>query len=241
MLNRLIKRKKLILLGVAIGLIAVLPNVEAFAYNWTRTMRKGSSGNDVKEVQIRVAGWASDSPSQKNIKIDGIYGEETKAAVIRFQKAYGLTPDGIVGPDTQAKLNELEDMDGSTKNFDWSEFYSHDGKGFSSGKVSSAQVKENIRRTMYKLEALRKKAGNRLVYVNSGFRSINYNNLVKGSSNSMHMYGVAADIQVSGKTPYEIQQIAKTCGFSGIIRYSSFVHVDSRQEYPYGSASWYWP
>lgn len=240
MLKRLVNRKKFIIIGVFLGMFAVLPRVEAFAYNWTRTMKKGASGNDVKEVQIRVAGWASDSPSQKNITVDGIYGEETKAAVIRFQKAYGLTPDGIVGPATQAKLNELEDPDGSTKNFDWSEFYSNDGNGLASGNVGSTQVKENVRRTMYKLEALRKKAGNKPIYITSGFRSVNHNNSVEGSSNSMHMYGIAADIKISGKTPYEIQQLAKTCGFSGIIRYSNFVHVDSRQEYPYGSSFWYW-
>lgn len=241
MLKRIISRKKIILLGVVLAMIAIFPKVETLAYNWTRTMTKGSSGNDVKEVQVRVAGWASDSASQKNIKVDGVYGEETKAAVMRFQKAYGLKADGIVGPATQAKLNELEDKDGSTKNFDWSEFYSSDGSGFSSGKVSSTQAKENVRRMMYKLEAMRKKAGNRPIYITSGFRSVSYNNLVKGSSNSMHMYGNAADIKINGKTPYEIQQLAKTCGFSGIIRYSTFVHIDSRQEYPYGSTYWYWP
>lgn len=31
---------------------------------------------------------------------DGIYGPETKAAVMGFQKSHGLEPDGIVGPKT---------------------------------------------------------------------------------------------------------------------------------------------
>ncbi|HCW04230.1 MAG TPA: muramoyltetrapeptide carboxypeptidase [Clostridium sp.] len=241
MVKRIIGRRKIIWIGVLLLIIVILPRVETFAYNWTRTMSRGSRGNDVKEVQVRVAGWASDGASKKNVKVDGVYGEETRAAVIRFQKAYGLAADGIVGPATQAKLNQLEDKDGSTKNFDWNEFYSNDGSSFSAGKVNSAQVKENVRRTMYKLEALRKKAGNRPIYITSGFRSVKHNNQVKGASNSMHTYGVAADIKVSGKTPYQVQQIAKTCGFSGIIRYNSFVHVDSRQEYPYGSTFWYWP
>lgn len=30
--------------------------------------------------------------------IDGIFGPQTQSAVINFQKQFGLTPDGIVGP-----------------------------------------------------------------------------------------------------------------------------------------------
>lgn len=35
---------------------------------------------------------------------DGIYGEQTAAAVRKFQKTNGLSADGIVGPDTASKL-----------------------------------------------------------------------------------------------------------------------------------------
>ncbi|MGP4106400.1 peptidoglycan-binding domain-containing protein [Virgibacillus sp. L01] len=38
---------------------------------------------------------------------DGIYGEETQRAVMRFQSAYGLQVDGLVGPNTLAKLKEV--------------------------------------------------------------------------------------------------------------------------------------
>lgn len=36
--------------------------------------------------------------------IDGIYGTQTRNAVIKFQKDYGLTADGIVGPKTLRML-----------------------------------------------------------------------------------------------------------------------------------------
>ncbi|SFJ08963.1 D-Ala-D-Ala carboxypeptidase family metallohydrolase [Thermoflavimicrobium dichotomicum] len=219
----------------------VVPPAKADAYSWTRTLKVGDSGADVKELQIRVAGWAASSPSQTYVAVDGVFGPQTEAAVKRFQQAYGLTPDGIVGPATQAKLNALEDSDGSTAHFNWSEFYSKDGSGFSGGKVSAATVQENVRRLMWKLEALRKKAGDSPITINSGFRSISHNSAVGGESNSMHMYGIAADIVVSGKSVSEVINLAKTCGFSGIIRYSSFTHVDSRVEYPsYGAGYWYW-
>lgn len=214
----------------------------AAAYGWSRTLRQGVSGSDVVELQIRVGGWAASSAQQTYIAWDGDFGPATDAAVRRFQSAYGLTADGVVGPQTQSLLNSLQSGDGSTAHFDWSEFYSHDGSGFSGGKVGSATVKENVRRLMYKLEAVRKKAGGSAITINSGFRSTSYNASVGGASNSMHCYGVAADIVVSGHSTLQTYKIAETCGFSGLEAYThSWQHVDSRVQYPsYGSGSWWW-
>lgn len=214
----------------------------ASAYHWTRTLQQGASGPDVVELQIRVGGWAASSPQQTYVAWDGVFGPVTAAAVRRFQSAYGLSPDGIVGPQTQGVLNSLESSDGSTAHFNWSEFHSKDGSGFSGGKVGSAQVRENVRRLMYKLEAVRRKAGNRPIRINSGFRSTAHNASVGGASNSMHLYGVAADIVVSGHSTLQTYRIAETCGFSGLEAYTnSWQHVDSRVQYPsYGSGSWWW-
>lgn len=38
---------------------------------------------------------------------DGEFGKDTKASVMAFQKAFGLKVDGIVGPETFGKLNEI--------------------------------------------------------------------------------------------------------------------------------------
>jgi len=241
-----LKKKASKFAAMACAVALVLPFIgadAAHAYSWTRTLTEGTSGADVKELQIRVAGWAADTATMTYVATDGQFGPGTKAAVIRFQRAYGLPADGVVGPGTQAALNALEDSgDGSSANFEFSEFYSKDGSGFSGGNVGATTVKENVRRLMYKLEAVRKKAGNAPVTINSGFRSLAHNASVGGASNSQHTYGIAADIVVGGKTPSQVQAIAKTSGFSGIILYSTFVHVDSRAEYPaYGAASFYWP
>ncbi|ASS77066.1 muramoyltetrapeptide carboxypeptidase [Tumebacillus algifaecis] len=231
--------------AVMLAMAVVFPIIgqdQASAYSWTRNLQEGSNGADVKELQIRVAGWAADSASKTYVSTDGAFGPGTKAAVIRFQKAYGLTADGVVGPATQAKLNSLEASDGSTQNFNFSEFQSKDGSGFSNGNVAAATVKENVRKLMYKLEAVRKKAGNSAITVNSGFRSLSHNASVGGASNSQHTYGIAADIVVGGYTPTAVANLAKSSGFSGVIIYSTFTHVDSRVEYPsYGASSYYWP
>ncbi|MED4016147.1 D-Ala-D-Ala carboxypeptidase family metallohydrolase [Sutcliffiella cohnii] len=227
-----------LMLLVGIG-VSIFSAPEASAYNWDRTLREGHSGADVRELQIRVAGWAADSPTQTYVGVDGQFGPQTTAAVKRFQRAYGLSVDGIVGPQTQAVLNDLERSNG-TKHFNYSEFHSKDGSGFRGGNVSEATVRENVRRMMYKLEAVRVKLGNKPIIVNSGFRSVSHNRNVGGASNSQHTYGIAADIRVSGVSNSTIQNAAKTSGFSGIYSESSFTHMDSRVEYPYGSRSWWW-
>ena len=39
-------------------------------------------------------------------KADGVYGSAVQSAVASFQKANGLVPDGVVGPETAAKMNK---------------------------------------------------------------------------------------------------------------------------------------
>lgn len=57
------------------------------------TLRRGNSGEYVKLLQQALG-----------IDVDGKFGSATEAAVKDFQKANGLTADGICGPKTWAKL-----------------------------------------------------------------------------------------------------------------------------------------
>lgn len=59
----------------------------------------GSQGQEVTDVQNALA-----SLGYFDSKVDGIFGEKTRQAVIAFQKDYGLTADGIVGSRTLASL-----------------------------------------------------------------------------------------------------------------------------------------
>ena len=62
-------------------------------------LKEGAKGDWVTIAQGRlvVAGYP--------IAVDGIFGPQTRAAVIAFQKAHGLTTDGIIGPKTWAVLH----------------------------------------------------------------------------------------------------------------------------------------
>ena len=54
---------------------------------------------DIKQVQTKLKKWGYYTGS-----VDGINGPQTIAAVKKFQKKYGLTQDGIVGPLTASKM-----------------------------------------------------------------------------------------------------------------------------------------
>lgn len=62
-------------------------------------VKSGSKGVYVAILQdaLNIVGFGTGA-------IDGIFGPKTKNAVIRYQKARGLSPDGIVGCNTWRKL-----------------------------------------------------------------------------------------------------------------------------------------
>lgn len=64
----------------------------------------GSSGTDVRDMQRKLIalGYSCGSAGA-----DGVFGQGTYDAVCRFQRTYGLSVDGIIGPATRAKINSL--------------------------------------------------------------------------------------------------------------------------------------
>ncbi len=78
---------------VNILLIQLSQSVEAVSY------KQGSSGSVVTRIQQRLR-----DGGYYTYTIDGIYGSRTTAAVKKFQKARGLTVDGVCGPNTLSAL-----------------------------------------------------------------------------------------------------------------------------------------
>ena len=81
--------------GTSLGIGTVPPS---------SVLRLGSSGQDVVTLQYLLNVAAEFNSTIPALKQDGNFGEGTQQAVAAFQRAAGLTPDGIVGPRTWQAL-----------------------------------------------------------------------------------------------------------------------------------------
>ncbi|MBA4148976.1 MAG: trypsin-like serine protease [Verrucomicrobia bacterium] len=70
------------------------------------TVRSGSKGSTVQELQYRLNIWIAITPAAgiARLVVDGDFGPKTNAAARAFQKAMKLAVDGIVGPQTWNRL-----------------------------------------------------------------------------------------------------------------------------------------
>lgn len=62
------------------------------------TLRQGDSGAAVTKLQQLL------NAKGINVKVNGIFGDATRAAVVRFQQQNSIVADGIVGPHTWQAL-----------------------------------------------------------------------------------------------------------------------------------------
>ena len=80
-----------IILFMAFGFLLAVPAPDA-----DETLSKvGSHSEEVRQIQQKLKSWGYYSGDA-----DGIFGMETKKAVLSFQRKNGLTADGIAGPAT---------------------------------------------------------------------------------------------------------------------------------------------
>ena len=111
--------------------------------------------------------------------------------------------------------------------FKLSDFHSKDGV-----KVP-VEYYENLQNLFNNLDVLRKYI-NAPIFINSGYRSPAHNKAVGVKTNSMHLYGKAADIRVNTLTPKQlaaaIEKLIKEGKMlqGGLGIYPTFVHYDIR-------------
>jgi len=79
-------------LTAALLFMANVPQARAAVY-W------GQSGSEVRRVQQKLKQWGYFTGT-----VDGVFGQQTYDAVVRFQKKNGLTADGVVGSGTAAAM-----------------------------------------------------------------------------------------------------------------------------------------
>jgi len=241
MLRRMLRALAALAVTAAAGVVAVVgfatPAHADGCYTWGRTLSQGMSGEDVRQLQIRVSGYPG---YQSVLALDGVFGPATKAAVTRFQQAYGLAADGIAGPQTFNKIYALQDNDCTPIHFSYAEL-NRCNSTWSGGAVSASTAKFNARVVMWKLEALRHALGDVPIYVSSGFRSYACNNAAGGSSTSRHLYGDAADLTGSPSLCTLARQ-ARYHGFREILGpgypgHSDHTHVANKSSWTWSASS----
>lgn len=72
---------------------------DLYGYSRAAISYYGSTGQEVKNIQYKLAKW-----DYYNGKVDGIYGYKTYRAVRYFQYKNGLKVDGVAGPQTLSAL-----------------------------------------------------------------------------------------------------------------------------------------
>ena len=75
------------------------------------------------------------------------------------------------------------------------------------------------------LQRIRWRIG-RPIIVTSGYRCPEHNAAVGGTPSSLHMFGMAADLQCEGLTPQMLADVATECGAGGLGLYPRHLHVD---------------
>ncbi|MFE4174344.1 D-Ala-D-Ala carboxypeptidase family metallohydrolase [Streptomyces sp. NPDC056909] len=228
----------MLMTGIIVGVGTTAGTAHAVACRtWSNLpLQPGESNEDVRQLQIRVAGWVA---SGERLSYDGVYGARTEAAVRRFQEAYNLAVDGVAGTQTITKINQLSDSDCTPIHFAYSEL-NRCNTTWAGGAVTAATAKSNALRTMWKLEAIRHKLGDNPITVSSGFRS-DACQPPDSEPTSRHRYGDAADLTagtVAARCAFAVK--GKTSGFSEILGQGYEGHNDhthlAHDPSPYWSA-----
>jgi hypothetical protein len=85
-------RSPVLLTAFAVAVLILFAGVSAA--NASDSLSLGSTGSAVKKLQRKL-----------HVKpVSGYFGQETRRAVIRFQRGHGLKADGVAGPATLRKL-----------------------------------------------------------------------------------------------------------------------------------------
>ena len=85
----------------------IMHNAQSDSGSDRQTLKKGSKGQDVMELQTVLMKLGYDLGFYG---ADGDFGKDTEAAVRSFQRDYGLEADGIIGPLTRAELEKASSV-----------------------------------------------------------------------------------------------------------------------------------
>ena len=103
----------------------------------------GSRGDEVMRIQRRLKQWGYYDGA-----VDGVYGEDTYQAVVRFQKKNGLKADGAVGQSTANAMGISLSAGGgqSAVSYTHLDVYKRQGSGRAPGQIRPAGRASSRRR-----------------------------------------------------------------------------------------------
>ena len=111
-----------------------------YAINWSppTTLQIGNTGEKVRQLQYMISVVSSYVQSIPPVTVDGVYGQDTRAAVLAFQRRYQLPETGTVGETT---WDTLYDQFAGIENTSF-----RSAERFPSGQNSAAVPAGNFRR-----------------------------------------------------------------------------------------------
>lgn len=106
-------------LYVAVNSLAELRSQgqQFYAINWAppTTLQVGNTGDKVRHLQYMLSVLSSHIPSIPPVSVDGVYGTQTRAAVLAAQRRFGLPETGTVGAQTwDAIYNQFSGIENAT-------------------------------------------------------------------------------------------------------------------------------
>lgn len=136
--------------------------------------------------------------------VDGVWGEKSRQAAVKFQKSVGLNPDGIPGKDTQMALRQAvareegDDFWDSVPNFTPAEF------------TCPCCGLNNVDHTLVRVCQRLRDHFDAPLEVSSGPRCPAHNAEVGGVANSRHLSGRAVDFCIRGRRAAEVLPLAQS-------------------------------
>ncbi len=182
-----------------------------------------------KQCLLEYLGYFEPENSNAVNNVDGLWGIASEAATRKFQRDYGLDPDGIFGTMTEAKVREVI-ASGKLPKVNWNEV-KYFGRGEfmcnCGGKYCNGFPVEPHPVLVQVADRVRAHFGAE-AFISSGVRCKQHNANVGGVPNSRHITGKAMDFCISGKVAADVLPFVQS---QSEIRYSydidgTYIHMD---------------